>query len=171
MNGRQPLRVRRDTIEVDPLSADDTETCRQVEMFLGASVALYPEIDQWWRRRVLPGLRRRERVVYTAIDEGRLLGVCIGKIDLRSTKLCTLRVDDEVQHLGLGSRLLRRLLCDVAGVGGRQVHFTISESIDQSCGSYFRGLGFSRRALLRRPKREAGDELVYSLAMKNLRTR
>ena len=168
MNGRQPLRVFSGAVLVTELCADDTALCGRVESFLGASAALYPEIEEWWRRRVLPDLHRRERVCYTAREEGRLVGLCIGKIDSRSTKLCTLRVDESVQSSGVGSLLLGRLFRDVARFGGRQVHFTISEAVDSKCGAYFRRLGFFRRAYFGRPGRDAGDELIYSMSRARL---
>ncbi|MBK9755890.1 MAG: GNAT family N-acetyltransferase [Nannocystis sp.] len=168
MIGRQPLRVCSGAFLVSELCAGDTALCSRVESFLGASAALYPEIEEWWRRRVLPDLRRRDRVCYIAREDGRLVGLCIGKVAPRSTKLCTLRVDDSVQSSGVGSRLLGRLFHDVAKVGGRQIHFTISEAVDTRCGAYFRRLGFSQRGYIGRPGRDAGDELIYAMSSASL---
>jgi len=162
---QETTRTRRDGVLVGRLRVGDTEAYDRVRSFLGASVELYPEIDEWWQRRVLPALLRRERICYAAVEEGRLVGLCIGKVAARSAKLCTLRVDSSVQGLGVGSQLLTHFVRDVKRIGTSQMHFTISEAVDSDCGAYFRGLGFVRRA--RHPKRgrAAGDELVYALSM------
>jgi hypothetical protein len=136
---------------------------QQVERFLAYSADVYPEIQEWWRRRVVPDLHEGSRVCYTASRSGDIVGVCIGKFGKPSNKLCTLRVCPSVQSQNVGSQLLNRFFLDIMKTkSGRGVHFTISEAVDAECGSFFRELGFARQAWFQRPGRSAGDEWVYA---------
>jgi ribosomal protein S18 acetylase RimI-like enzyme len=132
----------------------------QVENFLDETVFIYPDIHDWFREKIRPGLGGN-RVCYAAFQHDRVVGVCIGKLSQKSSKLCSMRVDPLWQGVGIGSALLQNFFRDVSQVPARQIHLTISEEIDAQCGGYFRGLGFERSGQLRHPGRAAGDELVY----------
>ena len=116
---------------------------RDVRDFLLESSDLYPGIDKWWDRRVVPGLGNGQRVCRVRMVDGKMAAVAIGKRSHRSSKLCTLRVRDEYQGQGIGQQLLHSTLRDLLSTGARRMHLTISEPILDQCGRFFDPYGFS----------------------------
>jgi len=113
-----------------------------VEEFLGESDSLYPGINEWWKRRVIPDLESGQRFCRIVAVDGEVAAVAIAKYQKKSSKLCTLRVNPRFRRLGLGQKLLRATLRDLLKSNTRRVHFTISEEIFAECGSFFTPYGF-----------------------------
>src|SRR5258706_8307409 len=67
--------------------------------------AFYPGFEQWYRRKVAPGLITGERAVLMRFVEGKLGGIAIVKDTDSEKKLCCLRVMPHLQGSGLGLRL------------------------------------------------------------------
>ncbi len=123
-------------------SAPLPEWSRSIEDFLGESDGLYPGIVHWWRKSVLPDLGEGRRLCRAISVDGAVAALAIARIERKSSKLCTLRVDPKFRNQGLGQRLLRQVLGGLLESGTRRVHFTISEQILDECGSFFQPYGF-----------------------------
>lgn len=151
---------------IERLTTTDSERLRQVAQFLCESASIYPEIEDWWSRRVLPEICAQvqsPRICYVTSIDGNMNGLCILKLGKKSTKLCTLRVSEESRAIGLGTMLLRRVFADAEQYSNGAVHFTMSEHVDEHSGSFFKNAGFSMVGFDKRIGRNAGDELVYSI--------
>ncbi|MBL8877033.1 MAG: hypothetical protein JNM86_14660 [Phycisphaerae bacterium] len=133
-----------------------------VEEFLGESAALYPDIDHWWRSKVVPGLDGPSRVCRMVAVDGEIAAVAIAKYGRRSSKLCTLRVRPQFRSAGFGQSLLRSVLVSLLEAGTDKVHFTISEEIASQCGSFFEPYGFHFDDWSPGRYVRGMDELVYS---------
>ena len=171
------------------------ELLPHIRKFLLESVSIYPGIDDWWDDQVLDGIRTGERICRVALDGDRLAAVSIAKRSRKSAKLCTLRVRQPYQSLGVGQNLVRETFSDLLQSGCSSIHYTISEEIRAQCGGFFESYGFKTkswkngqyvrgmdeilcaataptiaRSLHSRPKEQSsGDVLVISIKPENAR--
>lgn len=122
------------------------ELLPRIREFLLESVSIYPGIDDWWDGQVLDGIRSGERICRVALDGERLAAVSIAKRSHKSAKLCTLRVRQPYQSLGVGQNLLRETFSDLLQTGCRSIHYTISEEIRSQCGGFFESYGFKTKS-------------------------
>ncbi len=76
----------------------------------------YPNVREWYEKKVLPGLETGEREIILAckftnnitLDSPiEILGYVILKKTLNEKKICTFRVKKEYQHLGIGKKLMK----------------------------------------------------------------
>lgn len=73
--------------------------------FLRAS---YPNFDEWFFSKVIPGLLNGERTVILEQRESRVVGLLILKHNEDERKLCTLRVRPEYESRGVGIKLFEK---------------------------------------------------------------
>src|SRR5437660_11437932 len=78
--------------------------------FLLALSPQYPGIDEWYRRRVLPGVGENSRCLVVHRRGGKIVAVGIGKDDQIEQKICTVRVAPDYQGRGIGVRICERVL-------------------------------------------------------------
>lgn len=84
----------------------------------------YPAIDQWFRVKVVPGLRVGTRTMYRVERDGQLIGLGIAKNE-GERKICTVRVDPGYFGKGIGVRIFDRML---HWLGDDKPHLTVSSS-------------------------------------------
>lgn len=113
-----------------------------VSEFLVESEHLYPGIEKWWSDKVVPGLDDGRRLCRMIAVDGEVAALAIAKVDIHSSKLCTLRVRPKFQGLGLGQQLIRSTFASLLERQTGRIHFTISEEINHECGSFFEPYGF-----------------------------
>lgn len=152
-----------------PVNVRSGIVAREVESFLGVSEDLYPGIDAWWRRRALPDIARGARLCDGVYADGRLVGLCIGKLTAGVAKLCTLRIEDHHRGRGLAPSLLARFVEAAITTGARRIHFTMSQECELDFGSYFRALGFSKVAREKDLYRRGHEEQVFEATTINVR--
>lgn len=85
----------------------------------------YPNIERWYRTKVVPGVRTGSRTLLRIERGGQLVGLGIGKIEPEERKICTVRVAPSYIGSGMGMRIFDGLLkwLDVD-----RPHLTISEA-------------------------------------------
>lgn len=76
----------------------------------------YPNILEWYNKKVIPGLETGEREIILACKFYKMkahekihfevLGYVILKKTPNEKKICTFRVDPKYQHIGIGKRLM-----------------------------------------------------------------
>jgi ribosomal protein S18 acetylase RimI-like enzyme len=84
----------------------------------------YPDIDRWFRLRVVPGLSQGTRKLICVERHGNIVGVGIGKHEVSERKICTVRVAPTYFGRGIGPRLFDSLL---HWLETDQPHLTVSE--------------------------------------------
>jgi hypothetical protein len=83
----------------------------------------YPEIETWFRNKVVPGLHLGTRVLLPIERDGELVGLGIAKNDAGERKICTVRVASNHFGRGMGLRLFDGLL---KWLDDDQPHLTVS---------------------------------------------
>jgi predicted transcriptional regulator len=101
---------------------------------------LYPGIDLWFNRKVLPGLSSGSRVAYVAYDGHRLIG---GAVLRRggNAKLCSLRIRNEYAGRGFGTGLFHLAALEASRLSST-LHFTAPEELALSEKIFFEAMGF-----------------------------
>lgn len=141
----------------------------QIRDFLAQSDDIYPGIDRWWDRCVVPGIRSGQRVCHVAIDNNEVVAIGIGKHDRGSAKLCTLRVRDSHQGQGLGERLLHQTVSDLLNRECKSVFYTISEKVFAECSGFFEPYKFELRHWQKNLYVRGWDELEFAAPSNKLR--
>lgn len=154
--------ARATAVRARPVNVRSGIVAREVELFLGVSEDVYPGIDAWWRRRALPDIVRGARFCDGVYADGRLVGLCIGKLTAGVAKLCTLRIEDSHRGRGLAPSLLARFVEAASTRGARRIHFTMGQACELDFGGYFRALGFSKVAWEKDLYRRGHEEHVFA---------
>lgn len=85
----------------------------------------YPGIENWYRARVLPGVKAGTRLVLPIHRDGSLAALGIAKKEPGELKICTIRVAPSYQGRGVGVRLFEPLMC---WLGTAKPHLTVSRA-------------------------------------------
>jgi len=87
---------------------------------------LYPGFEYWYVNTVVPGVVLGRDQLLLAKDQGRIVGVALGKRSDVETKLRCVRVLPEYERKGLGIRLIDRMI-DVLEC--EKPHCTVAEEM------------------------------------------
>ncbi len=100
----------------------------------------YPGIDIWYKRKVVPGLKDKERFAYLVYAKEKPVGLTIAK-NVENSKLCSMRVLPEYQKKGMGYLLMSLVGRELRNFAGT-VHFTAPQRIYNKNITFFDKLGF-----------------------------
>jgi predicted transcriptional regulator/ribosomal protein S18 acetylase RimI-like enzyme len=120
---------------------------------------LYPGIDKWFQKKVVPGIRDGRRIAFILFHEGRAIAETIIKFG-SNTKMCSMRVDPAYQGKGIGPFLFAQLASELDN-SVKNVHFTAPESLVEERIGLFDDLGFVFAGKSRIRYRAGQDELVF----------
>jgi len=132
-----------------------------ISEFLAESTHLYPAIDSWWKKKVMPSTLEGGRVIYVLKKEDTIKGLFIGKKG-SNAKVCTLRLKDDVKKIGLGKALLLEGLRHMIDKSTENITATISEAAESSVAKFFESLGFHNVANVRNRYCHGVDEHIYT---------
>jgi predicted transcriptional regulator/ribosomal protein S18 acetylase RimI-like enzyme len=129
--------------------------------FLVESTHLYPAIDNWWTEKVVPGVLEGRRVIYVLKKEDTIKGLFIGKKGRSNSKICTLRLENDVKENGFGKALLLEGLRHIIDKSTKNITVTVSEAAESSVARFFESLGFRNIANVRNRYSHGVDEHIY----------
>jgi predicted transcriptional regulator len=95
----------------------------------------YPGIDKWFEKKVMPGLKEKERFAYLIYHKNQPIGSAIIRKG-KDTKLCSMRIDPGHEYKGIGSLLMSLMGREIRSYAD-QIHFTIPESTYVKYKSFF----------------------------------
>ncbi|MBA2858632.1 ribosomal protein S18 acetylase RimI-like enzyme [Methanococcus maripaludis] len=95
----------------------------------------YPNIDKWYREKVVEDLKSNLRTVYVVKNENgnRILGVAItrkysDKYLNKNPKFCSFYICKEIRNRGFGRKLFEKALTDLQeNSGGNEIILTVPE--------------------------------------------
>lgn len=120
---------------------------------------LYPGIDVWFNRKVMPGLISGSRVGYVAYSGSDLVGAAILRRG-ENAKLCSLRIRDDYAGNGFGTGLFHLAVLEASRCSST-LHFTAPEELARSEQSFFEGMGFKEVARVERRYRNGQGEYAF----------
>lgn len=150
----EELAVTRFGGDLEPTKEDFADLRQLVEM----CEDFYPGIDIWYRRKVLSGLRDKERSAYLIRHNNMPVGAAIFRFG-ENPKLCTFRVMQGAEKSGFG-RILMALIARDLRISGTRFHFTIPDYVWNEFGSFFRDYGMRCVGPLANQYRLFGDEFL-----------
>lgn len=107
---------------------------------ISANENMYPGIDRWFSKKVLPGLQCGERKAYLLFEHEKPIAAAVLKLGV-SAKLCHLWINENHQGLSLGQLLLVQMTLDTLECA-KDIHFTLPETLWTSKKQFFRSFGF-----------------------------
>lgn len=160
-----PELIPKPSVRIHAIGADDAkgraDSVTILESRLLEHTETYPGIEEWFRRRVLPGIRTGERIGYIGFHDDRpVMAAILRKGDV--AKFCHLSVSGGFQTGYLGT-LMMCLMAAEARELASEIYFTLPRSLWTSHSSFFAGFGFTD-ATASRDQYRLFDEELYSSA-------
>ena len=121
---------------------------------------MYPNIDRWFDKKVVPGLRSSERIAWVAYEGENAIASAVLKLG-RKSKFCHLRIHQNFQDLDLGRMFFSQMTLEARHLA-KEIHFTLPESLWYEKTKFFESFGFSRAAKSLRQYRSGDVELSCS---------
>ena len=84
----------------------DRRLISDVYNFLSSLQNEYSNFQDWFYKKVIPGLSNGERMIYALKDKGAIVATLILK-DAEEKKICTLRVSEKYRRCGWATFLLK----------------------------------------------------------------
>lgn len=129
---------------------------------------IYPGIDVWFKKRVIPGIYNGTREAFLVYRDNKLVGASLIKKGKR-IKICSLRVKPFIQKKKIGSLLMDITLSTITDYEPRSVYFTISEEMWDNIGDFFTQYGFSKIGKYKkRYRNNASKEFIVNVDMADL---
>lgn len=133
------------------------------------SETIYPGIDKWFVKKVVPGMRQGSRIAYVVFHQGKAIAESIVKFGAR-TKMCSMRVDPRFQGKGIGPFLFGQIAAEL-DYSVSSIHFTAPESLVEERRGLFDDLGFVFAGKSRKSYRSGDDELVFKATATDFKRR
>jgi len=139
-----------------------TDELRTLQSMLLESEPMYPAIGRWYKEKVLPGLRTRERVAYLAFEDDRAVASAVLKLG-NHTKFCHVRIHEGFRDLNLGQMIFTQMAFQARHQKNvNDIHFTLPESLWNDKSGFFQSFGFEAAAKSSRQYRNGEEELYCS---------
>jgi len=121
---------------------------------------MYPNIDKWYKNKVLPGLKTSERTAFMAYQDGKpVVSAVVKRGD--NSKFCHLRIEDGLQNSHLGELFFALMALEVKKLS-KEIHFTLPEGLWEEKKGFFESFGFKMKAKSSNQYRLFADELLCS---------
>ncbi len=138
----------------------DTDNLKLFLQLIKSHENMYPSIMDWLKKKVLPGIRSKERIAYMCLDDDEPVASSILKLGNRS-KFCHLHIKQHLQGNKLGEMFFS-LMAIHASINSQVIHFTLPESLWADRKDFFRSFGFFEVVKSKRQYRAHEEELHCS---------
>ena len=120
---------------------------------------IYPGIDLWFDRKVMPGLCNNSRCAWLCFECYCLVGGYVVKHKSPTKiKLCTLRVVEPWRNLGYGTKIMEHV---ITTYGYKELYFTAPEPIALGYKDWFAKFGFVWHGKADKQATAYGDEILF----------
>jgi predicted transcriptional regulator/N-acetylglutamate synthase-like GNAT family acetyltransferase len=145
------------------------ETLNEFKVLIGESEDLYPGIEGWFDKKVMPGIKTGIRYAYLVMHEGKAVAEAIVKRG-EKTKICSLRIRPAYQNKSIGPFLFAEIASQIEKMT-THIHFTAPESLVVEREGMFERLGFINIGKASKIYRADEDELVFRGERENFKRR
>jgi len=122
--------------------------------------SMYPNIRNWLKQKVFPGINSRERVAYLGFDNEKPIVSAVVKKG-NSAKFCHLHIDDHYQNINIGDIFFSMMAIEIRNQASA-VHFTLPESLWTKKKLFFESFGFKEVVKSKIQYRNFEEELMCS---------
>ena len=144
---------------VTPVSPTLTTDEERALRFLLPMSEDYPDIEYWFRQKVVPGLRIGSRNLILIERGDEVAGLGIAKNEDAEQKICTVRVSSNFYGRGIGVRIFDNLM---TWLGNDKPHLTVSQSKVPEFERLFDHYGFKLTSVAPDFYRLGSTELYYN---------
>jgi predicted transcriptional regulator len=137
-----------------------TDDLRILRALISDNQPMYPNIDQWFANKVVPGLKSSQRVAWVAYEGDAAIASAVLKLGKRS-KFCHLRIHQNFRDLDLGRMFFSQMTFEARHLA-KEIHFTLPESLWHEKRKFFESFGFTCAAKAIRQYRHGEAELSCS---------
>lgn len=131
-------------ISIKRISKDDTifktDRLKQLENVLLKHEDLYPGIDKWYKNKVLPGLKSKQRIAYVGYENDIPIVSAVVKKG-KNSKFCHLHINSDAQGYNLGDLFFSMMATDIRGYA-KSVYFTLPADLWDEKTPFFNSFGF-----------------------------
>ena len=120
------------------LKSDDAELLKKL---IAENEPMYPSIDNWYRQKVIPGLKSLERSAFIGYFNNKPMITAITKKG-KNSKFCHLRIGKDFQNIKLGDLFFCIMAFEVRN-WAKEIHFTLPESLWYEKKEFFKSFGFN----------------------------
>ncbi len=145
--------------EIDAINI--TDHLRDFKDLILENQPMYPNIDKWFDRKVVPGMKSSERIGYIGYFDEKPVASAVVKRGMFA-KFCHLRIKEDLQNIHLGEAFFALMGLETKDIA-KEIHFTLPESVWESKKGFFKGFGFTHVSKIKHRYRPYGDELKCSL--------
>jgi predicted transcriptional regulator len=118
-----------------------TDHLKHFENLILANENWYPAISDWYRRKVLPGIRNEERVAFVGyLAETPTISAVVRKGP--DAKFCHLKISHDLQDAHFGELFFTIMALEIRDLA-KTIHFTLPETLWRSKEAFFKSFGFS----------------------------
>jgi len=144
----------------------DSDYLKQLRELVLENEPMYPHIDKWFDKKVLPGLKDSRRIGYVGyLDEKPVVSAIVKRGN--KSKFCHLRIKDALQDYNLGNAFFCLMGLEVKDFT-QEVHFTLPESLWEMEKKFFQSFGFTDAVKAGHQYRLFEDELRCSASFQNV---
>lgn len=127
---------------------------------------MYPKIDKWYTKKVVPGLVTSERVGFIGYLNDKPVASAIVKKG-ENSKFCHLNLREDIQDENLGEVFFALMAQEVRNIA-KEIHFTLPESIWEKEKYFFKSFGFLQAVKAKAQYRLFDEELRCSTSFKHV---
>ena len=126
----------------------------------------YPEIENWFRSKVVPGIIQNTRSAFIGFDNDKPFATAVVKKG-EDSKFCHLYIEEELRHQNIGDVFFILMSMCVRNYAKR-VHFSLPEGLWEEKKRFFNSFGFNKIEKYQTQYRNSEEELSTSVDFNSL---
>jgi len=139
---------------------DKTDNLKVLEELISNNEDMYPNIKEWYKKKVIDGLKSSERIAYVGyLNNTPVLSAVLKRG--KNSKFCHLKIGKNIQNENLGEILFSLMTLEVRNYA-KEIHFTLPESLWESKKEFFKSFGFENAVKHGIQYRLFDEELICS---------
>lgn len=139
-----------------------TDELKILQSILLEAEDMYPGIDRWYNKKVIPGLRTSERAAFLAFENEQPVAAAVLKLGEHS-KFCHVSVHEGFRNQRLGQMIFTQMAFQARHQSDvEDIHFTLPESVWNRNSGFFTSFGFDIAVRSSRQYRQGEEELYCS---------
>jgi len=154
-------------LKIDPSDVKlETDNLQLFKNVVTKHELMYPDIGNWLKQKVFPGINSRERVAYLGFDNEKPIVSAVVKKG-KFSKFCHLHIDKDYQNLNIGDIFFSMMAIEIRNKAN-EVHFTLPESLWTNKKPFFESFGFKEVVKSKIQYRNIEEELKCTADFKTV---
>ena len=144
----------------------ETDRFKSFTQLVSEHEQMYPNIERWLKKKVIPGIKTGERIAYLGLTNDKPIVSAVVKRGERS-KFCHLHINDKFQNQNIGDLFFAMMALDIRD-SAKETHFTLPENLWVRKKLFFQSFGFTKAIKSRKQYRVFEEELMCSVSFNTL---